>query len=69
MLITKRLKEGDTVALKEDYPSLGLCAGDTGVIWVSYRTTPPAYDVTFRGADGRDFDMVVDEDEVTAPVR
>ncbi len=59
--------EGDVVALTEDYPSLGLSAGDTGVIWVLYSTTPPAYDVTFCGADGRKFDMVLDEDELMEP--
>ncbi len=62
-----RYAEGDTVALKENYAELGLCAGDTGVIWVLYNTVPPAYDVTFRDAEGRAFDMVLDEDELTAP--
>ncbi len=59
--------EGDTVALKENYPSLGLSAGNIGVIWVSYSTTPPAYDATFQDAEGRAFDMVLDEDELTTP--
>lgn len=62
-----QFSEGDSVALVEDYRSLGLSAGDVGVIWVSYSTTPPAYDVTFRGADGRQFDMVLEEHELTVP--
>ncbi len=62
-----RYAEGDTVALKENYAKLGLCAGDTGVIWVLYDTVPPAYDVTFCDAEGRALDMVLDEDELKAP--
>ncbi len=62
-----KFAEGDAVALTEDHPSLGLSAGDTGVVWVMYTTTPPAYDVTFSGADDEKFDMVLDEDELTVP--
>ncbi len=62
-----RFAKGNVVALTEDYPSLGLSAGDTGVVWVLYSTTPPAYDVTFCGADGRKFDMALDEDELVKP--
>ena len=76
-MLTKRLKEaataafqyleGATVALRADYPGLGLRAGDRGVVWALYGTTPPAYDVTFQGQDGRRFDMLLDEDELTDP--
>jgi hypothetical protein len=62
-----RFAEGDTVALTEDHPSLGLSTGDVGVIWALYNTTPPAYDVTFCDTDGRKFDMVVEEDDLTVP--
>ena len=62
-----QFSEGDTVALTEAHPTLGLSAGDIGVIWVLYNTTPPAYDVTFCGADGKKFDMVLEEEELTVP--
>ena len=62
-----RFAEGESVALTEDHPSLGLSAGDVGVVWVMYTTTPPAYDVTFSDADGEKFDMVLEEDELTVP--
>ncbi len=64
-----RFAEGDVVALTEDYPGLGLSAGDTGVIWVRYSTTPPAYDVTFCAGDGGKFDMVLDEGELMEPAQ
>ncbi len=62
-----KFAEGASVALTEDHPSLGLRAGDIGIIWVMYTTTPPAYDVTFSSANGEKFDMVLDEDELTVP--
>lgn len=62
-----KFAEGEAVALTEDHPSLGLRAGDVGVVWVMYTTTPPAYDVTFSDADGEKFDIVLEEDELTVP--
>jgi hypothetical protein len=61
-----KFHEGQSVALREDRPSLGLKAGDTGVVWALYATEPPAYEVAF----GRSVDVAVDmtdtEDEVEA---
>ena len=62
-----KFSEGDSVALTEDHPSLGLRAGDIGIVWMMYTTTPLAYDVTFSGINGEDFDMVLEEDELTVP--
>ncbi len=61
-----QFNEDERVALTEDHPILELKAGDIGTIWTRYDTEPPAYDVTFRAPDGRDFDMVVNEDEIAA---
>lgn len=58
--------EGERVALTENRPILELQAGDTGTIWALYDTEPPAYDVTSRAPDVREFDMVVNEDEIVA---
>ncbi len=61
-----KFHEGQSVALREDRPSLGLKSGDTGVVWAQYATEPPAYEVTFGRSDDVDFDMTVTEDEVEA---
>ena len=66
-LPTFKFTEGASVALTEDHPSLGLRAGDVGVVWVMYTTSPPAYDVTFPGVNGEEFDMVLEEDELSVP--
>ena len=58
--------EGQVVAATEEYLIIGLYPGDTGVIWALYNTTPPAYEVTFTGKDGRPFDMTMSEDELVA---
>ncbi len=60
-------QEGETVAVKANYPSLGLRAGDTGTVWALYQSEPPAYEVTFRDRDGREFDMTVYEEEIERP--
>lgn len=62
-----KYKENQTIAIRDDHPRLGLRSGDTGRIWALYSTEPPAYEVTFRGADGRDFDMMLYESELTLP--
>ena len=59
-----KFHEGQSVALREDHLSLGLKAGDTGVVWALYATEPPAYEVTFGGSDDVAFDMTVTEEEV-----
>ncbi|MGI4788624.1 MAG: DUF4926 domain-containing protein [Janthinobacterium lividum] len=61
-----QFSEGDLIALREDYPVLGLRAGDKGIVWMLYDTEPPAYDVTFSAPNGRSFDMVVNEEEIEA---
>ena len=61
-----QFSDGEVVAIMEDYSELGLSIGDTGVIWAFYNTTPPAYEVTFTGKDGRAFDMTMSEDELVA---
>ena len=58
--------EGQVVAVTEEYPIIGLYPGDTGVVRALYDTTPPAYEVTFTGKDGRPFDMTMSEDELVA---
>lgn len=60
--------DGQIVAIKDDRPSLGLKAGDTGRVWALYSLEPPAYEVTFRGADGRDFDVTMSESELMPPL-
>lgn len=61
-------KENQTIAIRDDHPKLGLKSGDTGRIWALYSTEPPAYEVTFRDADGRDFDMMLYESELMLPI-
>ena len=61
-----RFSDGEVVAITEDYSELGLRVGDTGVIWAFYNTTPPAYEVTFKGEHGELFDMTMSEDELVA---
>ena len=61
-----RFSDGEVVAVTADYSDLELNVGDTGVIWAFYNTTPPAYEVTFTGKDGRPFDMTMSEDELAA---
>ena len=61
-----QFSENAVVALKTDEPGLDLDAGTTGVIWALYTTTPPSYEVTFEGKDGRKFDVTMAEDELVA---
>jgi hypothetical protein len=60
-----QFEEGQTVAVRDDYPELDLKAGDVGVIWVFYDITPPAYEVTFC-TRGEKFDMTMQEEELTS---
>jgi hypothetical protein len=61
-----KFRHGETVALKEDHPLIDLKAGDTGTVIVCYDMDPPAYDVTFRGPDGKEFDCLMYESELEA---
>ena len=61
-----RFDDGAEVLLREDRPALDLKAGACGRVWARYEREPPAYEVTFRGADGHDFDALMDEDELDA---
>ncbi len=63
-----RFAEGAVVALKNDKPGLELKAGDTGVVWALYEMQPPMYEVTFRDHSGQDFDMTMQENEITEVV-
>jgi hypothetical protein len=62
-----RFDEGSQVIVREDHPELDLSAGAVGVVWTHYRRNPPAYDVTFKGPDGVEFDAMMEEDELLAP--
>jgi len=61
-----QFSENTVVALRADEPGLDLDAGTRGVIWALYTTTPPSYEVTFEGKDGRKFDVTMAEDELIA---
>ena len=58
--------EGQSVTLRENYPDLGLMAGDTGVIWAAYDTDPRSYEATFFTSSESAFDMTVAEGEIEA---
>jgi hypothetical protein len=60
-----KFAEGDAVTLIGDYPNLGLSTGAVGVVWAFYATRPPCYEVTWRDKNGLDFDMTMDEEELT----
>ena len=60
-------REGETVALAADYPSLGLKIGDMGTVWMRYAVEPPAYEVKFRLPDGAFGDITLYEEEICAP--
>lgn len=62
-----RFQCGDTVVLSEDHPILEMKAGDTGVVIAGYDMDPPAYEVTFRDSNGREFDALMKEDELDFP--
>lgn len=61
-----KFREGQSVALREGRPSLGLKSGDTGVVWALYTAGPPAYEVTFDRSDDVTLDLTVTDDEVEA---
>ena len=62
-----RFQEDDEVVLKDgkDYSQF-LRAGSRGVIFCQYATTPPAYEVTFEGVDGKPFGGIFYEGEIEA---
>jgi len=62
-----KFHEGAAVALRQDNPTLGLKAGDEGIVWALYDVRPPAYEVTFQVNNGEAFDALVGEDELTTP--
>ena len=61
-----KFQEGQSVVLREDRPSLGLKAGDTGRVWALYASEPPSYEVTFGHSNDTAFDVTLAEDEVEA---
>ena len=61
--------EGECVAVRENKPEYGLTSGATGKVWALYDTDPPAYEVTFSTEEGDEFDALMDEDELTYPIR
>ena len=60
-----QFREGECVALKNDNPTLGLIAGETGKIWALYDSHPPSYEVTFCPQNGSEFDALMSEEELT----
>jgi hypothetical protein len=63
-----KFKEGDRVALVEDYIG-GLNAGDIGTVWCLYNDNgrPQAYEVMFTSPeDGEDFQSFMYEDDLKA---
>jgi hypothetical protein len=66
MSMKSRFQAGDRVLLMQEYPDLGLKAGAAGVVWMEYAGEPPAYEVTFRDADGNEFDLTVSATEIAA---
>jgi len=56
-----RYHEGETVAVRQDWPELGLKAGDTGKIWALYTLESPSYEVNFETADGETFDLTLSD--------
>jgi hypothetical protein len=56
--------EGESVALIEDHPRLGLKAGNSGRVWALYAVDPPTYEVTFTDVNGDELDLTVSEDEI-----
>ncbi len=63
-----KFHEGECVALKNDNTSLGLAAGETGTVWAMYDSQPPAYEITFCGREGTEFDALMYEDELVEPL-
>ena len=62
-----KFKEGERVALKEDYTD-ALPKGSQGVVFCLYHTTPPAYEVILLTVEGREYGAIMDEqDLVTVP--
>lgn len=61
-----KFAEGDAVVLTGDYPNCGLNAGAVGIVWALYTTMPPCYEVTWKDQDGLDFDMTMEEEELTS---
>ena len=64
-----KYREGQRVAVRDDWPRLGLSAGDTGVIWCMYNIDPPTYEVNFQDKSGKLFGMTLEEDEIGLPQR
>ena len=64
-IMTHKYQENDQVALKEDFADY-LPAGSVGVIFCQYTVTPPAYEITFLGTDGRGVGGIFYEDEIEA---
>ncbi len=62
-----RFQEDDEVILKsgQDHSQF-LRDGSRGIVFCQYATTPPAYEVTFEGVDGKQYGTIVDEDEIEA---
>ena len=63
-----KFQVGQSVALTEDHPALGLRAGDKGTVWALYDTEPAAYEVTFRDRGGLEFDVTLAQDELEAMI-
>ena len=61
-----KFQEGEVVSLASDESMSRFKAGDRGVIWAQYTTEPPAYEVNFRDAEGKEFGAVVYEHELAA---
>lgn len=57
-----RFSGGEIVRLKKDYPEDGLETGDCGVVWGVY--DGEFYEASFFRPDGRDNDLMFQEDEV-----
>lgn len=55
------------MVLREDHPLIDLKAGDAGAVIAWYEMDPPAYEVTFRDPEGKEFDALMKEEELDFP--
>jgi hypothetical protein len=63
----RKFEIGDRVILRSDELITDMKTGDAGIVVNWYAVDPPAYEVRFRRPNGREFDVLLMEEELDIP--